>query len=66
MNKHVKRLLVFLCVVASLAFVLVLIISFGESLDQYNDNCLGALAGGCVVALAILIHGLMTRQPPRE
>ena len=47
-------------------FVLVTVGSVGATIEANDASGLGALAGGCVVGLAILIHGAMTRQPLKE
>ena len=52
------------------AFALVLIASvvltFVATENDRAGTGVGILAAGCVIALGILLHGAMTRQPPKD
>ncbi|MHC4562357.1 MAG: hypothetical protein ACYS8X_06245 [Planctomycetota bacterium] len=51
-------------------FSLVLIASVAATFATVGDDGagtgVGMLAGGCMIALAIILHGAMTRRPPQE
>ena len=64
MSEPPKVLSRVLWVVVPLAFLLILTVSVIVTLDPPKENppsCPGALAGGCIVGLAILLHGAMVR-----
>ncbi len=51
------------------AFIIVTIAAVACTFEGYPNKDVagvGALAGGCILGLAILLHGAMTRRPPKE